>query len=171
MNRIVSVFIFIIFLGSSLNSQRIAVVDINSILVSFKDYQAAEQEIDKISAEWNQEIAQELDKVKSMYNKYQAEQVLLNADQKTEREEEIILKENEVRELQRKRFGPEGDLFLKRQELVAPIQDKVFEAIEDFAADKGYDVIFDKNGSAGLLFVTDDYDKTADIKKRLGISE
>lgn len=167
--KLMTVIVLLSVLTVTIQAQRIAIVDINNVLTSFEDYKAAEMEIDKLSAEWNQEIAQEYDKIKSMYNKYQAEQVLLSPEQKTEREEEIVMKESEVRELQRKRFGPEGDLFLKRQELVAPIQDKVYSAIEDFAADRGYDVIFDKSGSAGLLFVTDEYDKTADIKKRLGI--
>lgn len=158
-----------LFSISSINAQRIAIVDINEVLGAFPDYQDAEREIDKFASEWRQEIAQEYDKIKAMYNKFQAEQVLLNADQKKEREEEIMLAEKEVRELQKRRFGPEGDLFIKRQELTSPIQDKVYEAIEDFAASRGYDVIFDKGGSAGLLFVTEEYDKTADIKKNLGI--
>jgi len=167
--RILSIAVLTVAIAISTQAQRIAIVDINDVLTSFSDYQAAEKEIDKLSAGWSQEVAQELDKVKSMYNKYQAEQVLLSPDQKKEREDEIIMAEEEVQKLQRKRFGPEGDLFLKRQELVAPIQDKVFAAIEDFAADRGYDVIFDKSGSAGLLFVTDEFDKTEDVKKRLGI--
>lgn len=150
-------------------AQRIAIVDINEVLTSFSDYQAAEKEINKLSAEWNQEIAQEYDKIKSLYNKFQAEQVLLTPEQRKEREEEIVMKEEEVRELQRRRFGPEGDLFMKRQELVGPIQDKVYGAIQDFSASRGYDIIFDKNGSAGLLFVTDEFDKTAEVKKKLGI--
>lgn len=150
-------------------AQRIAIVDINEVLGSFSDYQAAEKEIDRVASEWRQEIAQEYDQIKAMYNKYQAEQVLLNEDQKAQREEEIMAAESSVRETQKKRFGPEGDLFNKRQELVSPIQDKVYSAIEDFAADRGYDLIFDKGGAAGLLFVTDEYDKTEDVKKRLGI--
>jgi outer membrane protein len=88
---------------------------------------------------------------------------------KVQKENEIIEKEEQVRNLQRQRFGPEGDLFRKRQELVAPVQEKVFGAIEDFAADRGYDLIFDKNGSTGILFTSDNFDKTADLKKRLGI--
>lgn len=168
--RLLSLAVLTVALAINTQAQRIAIVDINSVLTSYSDYQAAEKEIDKLSAEWSQEVAQELDKVKSMYNKYQAEQVLLSPEQKKEREDEIIMAEEEVQKLQRKRFGPEGDLFLKRQELISPIQDKVFEAIEDFAASRGYDVIFDKNGSAGLLFVTDEFDKTQDVKKRLGIN-
>lgn len=153
----------------SLTAQKMALVDINEILSSMPEYDAAQKELDRIAAEWRQEIAQEFDKVKSMYNKFQAEQVLLSADDKARKEEEIIKKEAEVRELQKAKFGPEGALFAKRQEMVAPIQDKVYAAIENFAADKGYDMIFDKGGATGLLFSTSEFDKTADLKKRLNI--
>jgi outer membrane protein len=168
-NRIIAAFSMVMLLSLSTSAQRIAIVDINEVLGSFSDYQAAEKEIDKAASQWRQEIAQEYDQIKAMYNKFQAEQVLLNEDQKIQRENEIIAAETAVREIQKKRFGPEGDLFNKRQELVSPIQDKVYSAIEDFAADRGYDLIFDKGGAAGLLFVTAEYDKTEDVKKRLGI--
>ncbi|MBC7884379.1 MAG: OmpH family outer membrane protein [Saprospiraceae bacterium] len=158
-------------LGMFINTyaQKIAVVDINEILSSLPDYQSAQTELDKISAEWRQQIAQEFDKVKSLYNKFQAEQVLLSAEDKAKKEEEIVKKEAEVRELQKNKFGPEGELFTKRQEMVSPIQEKVFAAIESYAADRGFDIIFDKSGSAGLLFTNPEYDKTGDLKKRLNI--
>jgi len=167
--KLFAAFSMVLMLSLTASAQRIAIVDINEILGSFSDYQSAEKEIDNVASEWRQDIAQEYDKIKAMYNKYQAEQVLLNEDQKKQREDEILAAETSVRELQKRRFGPEGDLFNKRQELVSPIQDKVYNAIEDFAADRGYDVIFDKGGSAGLLFVTEEFDKTEDVKKRLGI--
>jgi len=167
--RLFTAFSMVMLLSLSASAQRIAIVDINEVLGSFPDYQTAEKQIDKAAAEWRQEIAQEYDQIKAMYNKYQAEQVLLNEEQKTQRENEIMAAETSVRETQKKRFGPEGDLFNKRQEMVSPIQDKVYSAIEDFAADRGYDLIFDKGGAAGLLFVTEEYDKTEEVKKRLGI--
>lgn len=167
--KLFAAFSLVALLSFTTSAQRIAVVDINEVLGSYIDYQNAEKEIDKVASEWKQEIAQEYDKIKALYNKYQAEQVLLNEDQKKEREDEIMEAEKMVRQMQKNRFGPEGDLFIKRQELVSPIQDKVFEAIEDFAADRGYDIVFDKGGAAGLLFVTEEYDKTAEVKKRLGI--
>jgi outer membrane protein len=167
--KLFAAFSLVALLSFSASAQRIAIVDINEVLGSYVDYQNAEKEIDKVASEWRQEIAQEYDKIKALYNKYQAEQVLLNEDQKKEREDEIMEAEKAVRLMQKNRFGPEGDLFNKRQELVSPIQDKVYSAIEDFASDKGYDLIFDKGGAAGLLFVTDEYDKTEDVKKRLGI--
>jgi outer membrane protein len=150
-------------------AQSIAVIDINDVLNSMEDYRQAEAALDAEASKWRQEIAEEYDKIKSMYNKFQAESPLLTNDMKVQKENEIIEKEEQVRNLQRQRFGPEGDLFRKRQELVAPVQEKVFGAIEDFAADRGYDLIFDKNGSAGILFTSDNFDKTADLKKRLGI--
>jgi len=153
----------------SLSAQRVAVVDVTDILENLTDYQAAQNEVDQVSAKWRQEIAQEYDKIKSMYNKFQAEQVLLSDEVKIEREEEIIAKEKQVRDLQKRRFGPEGDLFRKRQELVSPIQDQVFTAIEQYAKIKGYDLIFDKAGAAGLLYANDEFDKTAEIKRELGI--
>lgn len=153
----------------SIQAQRIAVVDVNDVLADMPAYQEAQEQLDRIAAQWRQEIAQEYDKIKSMYNKYQAEQVLLSDDARIQREEEIMEKERIVREIQKEKFGPEGELFRKRQELVQPIQDKVYGAIEAYAGDRGYDFIFDKGGASGLLFATDEYDKTEDIKKRLGI--
>ena len=152
-------------------AQRVAVVDVNSILENLTDYQAAQNEIDQLTAKWRQEIAQEYDKINSMYNKLQAEQVLLSNEVKIEREEEIISKEKEVREMQKSKFGPEGALFKKRQSLVNPVQEKVYAAIEDYADDKGYDFIFDKGGASGILFSNDRYDKTKDILSRLGVEE
>jgi len=164
--------IILSFLISSLtlSAQRVAVVDVTAILENLVDYQKAQNEIDQISAKWRQEIAQEYDKIKSMYNKYQAEQVLLSDEVKLEREEEIMLKEKEVREMQKRKFGPEGDLFRKRQELISPIQDQVFTAIEDYARIRGYDLIFDKASAAGLLYANAEFDKTESIKKELGIN-
>jgi outer membrane protein len=149
------------------SAQKIAIVDINAVLSDMKEYTAAQKELDIVAAEWRQEIAKEQDKVKSMYNKYQAEQVLLSDEVKKQREEEIVAKEADVREMQKRRFGPDGDLFKRRQQMVAPVQDKVFAAIEAYAADRGYDIVLDKAGSAGLLFVKPEFDKTEDIKKRL----
>lgn len=152
---------------TSIQAQRVAIVDINAVLASMQDYKIAETEIDRLSSEWRQEISKEYDKIKSLYNKYQAEQVLLSDDAKIERENEIVKKEEEVRELQRLKFGPEGELFKKRQQMVAPIQDRVFTAIQEYAGDRGYDIILDKSGSAGLLYASPEFDKTEDIINKL----
>ena len=156
-----------LFLAVSANAQRIAYVDVNTILESISDYQSAQQELDKLASSWRQEIAQEYDKIKGLYNRYQAEQVLLGDEARKQREDEIMEKEKEVRDLQKNKFGPEGELFKRRQELVRPIQDKVFAAIEEYANERGYDFIFDKSGSTGMIFSNPQYDKTSDIMDKL----
>jgi len=161
--------IVVLFAGVAVNAQKIAVVDVTNILDNLDEYLLAQDKLDKLAAEWNQDIAKEYDKIKSMYNKYQAEQVLLSEDLKIRREEEIVQKEKQVRELQRAKFGPEGELFLRRQELVSPIQEKVFNEIESYASEKGVDIMLDKSSSTGLLFTSEDFDKTETIKRRLGI--
>jgi len=165
--KLFATLLLVAVLGLTAQAQRIAVVDIAQVLESVEEYQEAQQELDRIAAQWRQEIAQQYDEIKSMYNKYQAEQVLLSDEARKQREDEIMQKEQAVRELQRERFGPEGALFQKRQELVQPVQEKVYSVIEDYAADRGYDFIFDKGGSAGLIFSNNEYDKTADIIERM----
>ena len=145
------------------NAQKIAIVDINQVLASLTDYKKAQDDLDKIAQKWRGEIAQQQDVIKGLYSKYQAEQVLLNESQRKQREEEIMNKEKEVREAQRVKFGSEGELFKRRQELVKPIQDKVYSAIERFATEKGYDLILDKSSSAGLIFANPTYDKTSQV--------
>ncbi|NOT36748.1 MAG: OmpH family outer membrane protein [Saprospiraceae bacterium] len=147
-------------------AQKFALVDVNRILENLEDYKKAQEELDKIAAIWKQEIAVEYDKIKAMYNKYQAEQVLLTEDQKKQREDEIMNREKEARKIQKDKFGDDGQLFKKRQDLVRPIQDKVLTAIQDYAALKGYEAIFDTSGSAGIIFYTKELDKTEDILKK-----
>ena len=165
--KILAVLSMALFLAVSANAQRIAYVDVNTILESISDYQSAQQELDKLASSWRQEIAQEYDKIKGLYNRYQAEQVLLGDEARKQREDEIMEKEKEVRDLQKNKFGPEGELFKRRQELVRPIQDKVFAAIEEYATERGYDFIFDKSGSTGMIFSNPQYDKTSDIMDKL----
>ncbi len=147
----------------SLNAQKIAIVDVTQVLNSVPAYKQSQEELDKVAAKWRGDIAQKQDVIKGMYSKYQAEQVLLSDEARKQRENEILNKEKEVREDQRQKFGPEGELFRKRQELVKPIQDKVYGAIERFATEKGYDLILDKSGSAGIIFTNATYDKTPQI--------
>lgn len=149
----------------NLQAQRTAVVDIDQVLTTMPEYQEAQDQLDEIAERWRQQIAQEMDQIKSMYNKYQSEQVLLSDEMKKEKEEEIMNKEKEVRELQRQKFGPEGDLFQKRQELVAPIQNEVYKAVQGYADSRGYDIILNKSSNSGIIFLNEEYDKTEDVMK------
>ncbi len=153
--------------ATAANAQRIAYVDVKAILESIQEYQQAQTELDELAARWRTEIANEYDKIKGEYNRYQAEQVLLSDDARLQKEEEIMEMEKKVREMQKERFGPNGLLFDKRKELVQPIQDRIYAAIEGYANDRGYDFIFDKSGSAGMIFANPDYDKTNDVIDRI----
>lgn len=152
---------------TTLQAQQVACVDINLILESLDDYKTAQDDLDKLAARWRQEIEQEFDKVKGMYNKYQAEQVLMSEEMRQQREEEILTKEKEIREMQKAKFGPEGELFKKRQDLVRPIQDRVYSIVEAYANERGYDFIFDKSSSSGIIFANPQFDKTEDLLQRL----
>jgi outer membrane protein len=162
--KILSTAFFALALTTIASAQRIAYVDVTAILESLPEYQRAQEQLDKVATQWRQEMAQEQDKIKGMYSKYQAEQVLLSEEMKKQREEEIMTKEKDVREMQRQKFGPEGQLFKKREELVKPIQDKVYNAITRYAEDKGFEFVFDKGSASGMLFADKRYDKTEDIK-------
>jgi outer membrane protein len=148
-------------------AQKIAVVDMTKILESVPEYKQANDDLDKVAAKWRQDIAQEYDKIKGLYNKYQAEQVLLTDEQRKQREDEIMAKEKDVREMQKTKFGPEGELFKKRQDLVKPITERVYAAVEKIATAKGYEFIFDKGSASGLVFSTAASDKTDEIVKEL----
>jgi outer membrane protein len=167
MKKLISTALFALLLSGLSFAQRIAYVDVTAILESIPEYSKAQEQLDRVATQWRQEIAQEQDDIKGLYSKYQAEQVMLSEEMKRQREEEILNKEKEVRELQRRKFGPEGDLFKKREELVKPIQDKVYAAIERFAEDKGFEYIFDKGSASGMLYADKKYDKTEDIKTML----
>ena len=153
--------------GATTQAQKIAYVDVNTILESIEEYQQAQEELDRQANVWRQEVAQKYDEIKGMYNRYQAEQVLLSEDERTRREEEIMNQEKQVRDLQRDYFGPEGQLFQQRQALVRPIQDRVYAAIEAYANERGYDFIFDRSSQTGMIFSNPQYDKTQDILGRL----
>jgi len=153
----------------SMMAQKICSVDINDILASMPEYQTAQKQLDNAASKWRQDIAKEYDQIKGMYNKFQAESIMMTEEMKVQKENEIMAQEKRVREMQKSKFGPDGALFEKRQELVAPIQEQVYTAIEEFASDKGYDYIFDSGSATGIIFANPRYDKTDDVKRKLGI--
>lgn len=151
----------------SLNAQRVATVDINRILEAQQDYLDAQKTLDELAAKWRREIEVDQDKIKGLYSRYQAEQVLMSEESRRQKEDEIVDAEKKLREKQKRRFGPDGELFQRRQSLVNPIQERVYGAIEDYASEKGFDVIFDRGSSAGIIYANDRYDKTDDIIAKL----
>jgi outer membrane protein len=152
----------------SVQAQKFAYVDSDYILERIPEYSSAQDQLEKLSLNCQSEIEEIYQQIDLMYKKYQADKILLTQEMKNKRESEIINKEKEAKELQRKRFGPEGDLYTKRKELIQPIQDKVYNAIQDFSNEKRYDVIFDKSSNLIMLFSNNSLDKSDDILKMLG---
>ena len=159
-----------LFLVQSTYAQRFAYVDTKYILEKLPDYKAAQQKLDDQAATWQKEIDTKNETLKKMYTKYQAEEFLLTADLKKQREDEIVKAEDELKDLQKNRFGYNGDLFKKRQELIQPIQDKVFDAVQKIAQMRSYDFIFDKaSGGAAILYTNPQYDVSEEVLKKLGM--
>ncbi|HZK63488.1 MAG TPA: OmpH family outer membrane protein [Puia sp.] len=154
-------------LGAS--AQRYAIVDTKYILDKLPDYKLAQKQLDQTSAQWQKEIDDKQGVLDKMYKDYEGEQAMLSEELKKKREDELFNKEKEVRDLQRKRFGFEGDLFKKRQELIKPVQDKVYNAIQKIAVNRMYDFILDKSEGITVIFADPKLDKSDDVLKELGI--
>src|SRR5215210_802100 len=160
---------FTIFLSIFAVAQRYAVVDTKYILDKMPDYKQAQTKLDQFSDQWQKEIDTRQSALDKMYKDYEAEQVMLSEELKKKREDEIFVREKEVRDLQRQRFGFEGDLFRKRQELVKPVQDKVYNAIQKIAVIRLYDFILDKSEGITVIFADPKLDKSEDVLKELGV--
>ena len=163
---------FLLLLAASLSfsayGQRFAYIDTEYILDNIPEYKAAEREIEEMSIQWQAEIEDKFAEVDRLYREYQAEAPLLPEEMKRQREEVIINKERAAKELQVRRFGREGELFAKRQELIQPIQDRVYDAVEQIASRGNYAVIFDKAGGAAMIYTDVRYDLSDDVLQRLG---
>jgi outer membrane protein len=159
---------FALALPFAANAQKYAYVDTEYILQNIPDYKSAQGQIDNLSAQWQKEIEAKYAEIDKLYKAFQAEQILLTEEMKRKRENEIIAKEKEVKELQKARFGVDGELFKKRQELIKPIQDKVYNAIKALAEKGSYAVIFDKSSGASLLYTNPKFDKSNDILLAMG---
>ena len=149
-------------------SQKFAYVDTEYILENIPDYQEAQEELDKLSIEWQKQLERRYSEIDKMYKNYQAEQILLTEEMKTKREDEIIKKEKEAKEYQKTKFGVDGELFQKRKELVKPIQDQVYKAISEIANLKALGVVFDKSSGLTMLYTNPKYNVSDDVLKKLG---
>jgi outer membrane protein len=169
MKRILLLIIPLFIIVVAAKAQRYAIVDTKYILEKMTDYKQAQQKLDQFSEEWQKEIDGKQSALDKMYKDYEAEQVMLSDELKKKREDELFVREKEVRELQRKRFGFEGDLFKRRQELVKPVQDKVYNAIQKIAVARLYDFILDKSEGITVIFADPKLDKSEDVLKELGV--
>ena len=163
-------FVFILGIGAfvSAHAQKFAFVDTEYILENIPAYTAAQDQLNQLSSQYQKELESIHAELEQMYTDFQAESVLLSDDMKRKREDVIVSKEKDYKQLQRKYFGPEGDLFKKRQGLIKPIQDDIFNAIQEISNDGAYAVIFDKASGTALFFTNPRYDLSDQVLEKLG---
>lgn len=168
MKKIILSVAFIAVSAFASMAQKWVYVDTDYILKNIPEYNAAQQELDKLSIQWQQEIESKYNEIDKLYKAYQAEQILLTEDMRKKRENEIIAKEKEAKDLQKSKFGVDGELFQKRQDLVKPIQDKVYTAIKEMAVKGAYAAVFDKSSDLTMLYVDAKYDKSDAVLSAMG---
>jgi len=165
-----TLFLLIVTLMTSISTyaQKFAYVNSDYILSKMTEFAQAEEKIDDFSKEWQSEIELAYEEVEQMYRDYQSEQVLLTSEMKTKREEAIMEKEKSVQSLQQKYFGNNGDLYKKRQDLIKPIQDRIFDAVQQLAASNKYSIIFDASSDLIMLYSNPDLDKSDKVLELMG---
>jgi outer membrane protein len=163
----------LLLLGSyiSVNAQKYCIIDSKYILEKVPDYKVAQSQLDAFSKNWQSEVDNKMKDVDKMYKSYQAERAMLNEDMRKKREDEIMTKEKLAKDLQKQYFGYEGDLFKKRQELVKPVQDKVYNAVQKMAVARGYDLVLDKAGGVTMFYADPKLDRSDEVLKSLGVSK
>jgi len=153
----------------SVQAQKYACIDSDYILNNMTEYIDAQAELDRMAVEWQKEIDKMFKNVDSLYRRFEVEAPMLPDNMKEMRKQQIIEAEKEAKDLQKKRFGKDGDLFKKRMDLIKPIQDRVFTTIEDYAKEKAYAFVFDKAGAMTILYVDSKFDISEAIMQRLGV--
>lgn len=153
------------------DAQKFALVDMDYILRNVPSYEMANEQLNQVSLRWEKEVTELSKQAQTMYQNYQSDMVFLTDDQKKKREEEIVAKEKEVTDARNKYFGPEGELYKKRQSLMKPIQEDVYNAVKAVAEEKGYQVIFDRASSQSIVFASPRIDVSNEVLAKLGYSK
>lgn len=154
----------------TVRAQKFALVDMEYILKKIPAYERANEQLNQVSKKWMAEVDALNTEAQTLYKNYQSEAVFLSNDQKTKKENEIVEKEKEAAELRKKYFGPDGELFKKRQSLITPIQDEIYKAIKDISNSKGYSLILDRASDAGIIFASPKADISNEVLSKLGYS-
>lgn len=160
-----------LFLFTNVFSQRFCYVDTEYILDKIPEYKSAQKQLDNQADEWKKEIEKMVKEIETLYKQYQAEQVILPEDLRKKKEDEITKKEDDLNKYKESKFGKEGELYKKRQELIKPIQDKVFDAIQKLAKEESMDFIFDKSGEVTMLYTNAKYDRSDEVLEILGVTK
>ena len=166
MKQIILILLAVVF-TMQLQAQRYAVIDTRYILNKLPEYEEAQKKLDAFSIQWQKEIDDKQMALDQLYRNFEAERVMLSEELLKKREDDLFNREKELRDLQKKRFGFEGDLFKRRQELVKPIQDRVYNAVQKIAVARQYDLVLDKSEGITIIFADPKLDRSDDVLKEL----
>ena len=154
--------------GFVANAQKFALIDMEYILKNIPAYERANEQLNQISKKWQNEVEAMALEAQTLYKNYQSEAVFLSEEQKIKKEEEIVAKEKEAQELKRKYFGPEGELYKKRESLMAPIQDEIYNAVKEISDAKGYSVVVDRASATSVIYASPKIDISNEVLVKLG---
>lgn len=152
------------------SAQKFVLVDMEYILKNIPAYERANEQLNQVSRKWQAEVEALATEAQNLYKTYQSEAVFLSAEQKKDREGAIVAKEKEAADLKKKYFGPEGELFKKRNALIAPIQDEIYNAVKDIADMRGYQLVLDRASDSGIIFGSPRIDISSEVLRKLGYS-
>lgn len=170
MKKILSFLTLTCLFGLSAQAQKFALIDMEYILNKIPAYERANEQLNQLSKRWQEEVEALSSEAQTLYKNYQSEAVFLSEEQKTKKEEEIVAKEKEAAELKRSYFGPEGELYKKRESLMAPIQDEIYEAVKAISESGGYSVIVDRSSASSVIYASPKIDISNEVLEKLGYS-
>jgi outer membrane protein len=170
MKRSVLLCTLLLAIGLAAHAQKFALIDMEYILKNIPAYERANEQLNQTSTKWQSQVDKISEEAKTLYQNYQSEAVFLSEEQKSKKEEAIVAKEKEAAELRRNYFGPEGELFKKRESLMQPIQDEIYTAVKELSEQKGYSVVVDRASAASIIYATPAIDISNDVLAKLGYS-
>ena len=153
------------------DAQKYALIDMEYILKNIPAYEMTNEQLSQVSKKWQNEVDSLQQEAQNMYKTYQSDLVFLSAEMKTKREEEIVKKEQEAQDLKRKYFGADGELYKKRESLMKPIQDEIYNAVKEISEDKGYQLVIDRASAMSIIFASPKIDISNEVLVKLGYSK
>jgi outer membrane protein len=168
MKKLAFTFAIIIACAFGASAQKFALIDMEYIMKNIPAYEMANEQINQLSQRWQKEVEAKATEAQTLYKNFQSESVFLTDEQKSKKEADIVAKEKEATELRYKYFGPEGELYKKRQTLIQPIQDEVYEAVKKVSEERGYQCIFDRASSANIIFASPRIDVSNEVLAKMG---
>ena len=170
MKKLFTLLCLLMIMGAQSMAQKFALVDMEYILKNIPAYERASEQLNQVSKKWQAEVDALTEEAQTLYKNYQSEAVFLSTEQKTKKEEEIVAKEKEAAELKKKYFGPEGELFKKRESLMKPIQDEIYNVVKELAEQKSYSVVVDRASATSIIFASPRIDISNEVLAKLGYS-